>query len=185
MAREGYERKVRKAAAILLYRRHRKPGVKGWELRRELGSDFKKVLEVLDKYLEPLGLRVNAVLEDSSRVPTGREALRARYFITVRDEMTLGAAKTCGWRIDDLAGLAICLAYISSRGGSAPQSELEKLLEEKLPGWRARMNLRRFVRAGYLREEGGRLMLGWRAKAEVDLSRLVDAILRSEETHKG
>ena len=75
MPREGYERKVRKAAAILLYRRHRKPGVKGWELRRELGPDFKNVLEVLDKYLEPLGLKVRAVLEDSSRIPTGREAL--------------------------------------------------------------------------------------------------------------
>ena len=185
MPREGYERKVRKAAAILLYRRHRKPGIKGWELRRELGPDFKNVLEVLDKYLEPLGLKVRAVLEDSSRIPTGREALRARYFITVRDEMTLGAAKTCGWRIDDLAGLAICLAYITSRGGAASTSEVEKLLEEKLPGWRAKMNVRRFVRAGYLKEEGGRLMIGWRAKAEVDLRRLVDAILRAEESHKG
>ena len=42
---------LKRAAQMIFYKRHREPGVKGWELRRRLGSDYPKVLRLLDEYL--------------------------------------------------------------------------------------------------------------------------------------
>jgi hypothetical protein len=42
-----YASKVKRAIHMLFYRRHKKPGVKGWELRKALGSDYPKVLKIL------------------------------------------------------------------------------------------------------------------------------------------
>ena len=43
-----YSRKIKRAVHLLFFRRHRKPGVKGWELRKKLGSNYPKVLKLLD-----------------------------------------------------------------------------------------------------------------------------------------
>ena len=50
------ERKVRKAFQTLLLQRGRNPGVKGWELKRHLGRDYRKILEVLSGDVRALGL---------------------------------------------------------------------------------------------------------------------------------
>ena len=52
-----YSRQVKKASQLLFYKRHTKPGVKGWELRNTLGSNYPKILKVLDRYLEKKTLR--------------------------------------------------------------------------------------------------------------------------------
>ena len=54
----AYAAKMKRATHMLFYRRHQKPGVKGWELRKALGSDYPKVLDVLDDFLKPLDLQV-------------------------------------------------------------------------------------------------------------------------------
>ena len=86
--------------------------------------------------------------------------------------------KLVGWRIDDLAGLAVSLAFIISKGGKASRKDLEDLLKMKLPGWRVDMNLNRYLRLGYLIEdENEQLYLGWRARAEVDQKKLIELLL--------
>jgi hypothetical protein len=90
-----------------------------------------------------------------------------------------------GWRIDDIAGLAITISYIISKKGKAPRDEVEGLLRDKLPGWRVDLNMNRYVRAGYLAEDENRqLYLDWRTRAEVDEKALVDLLLMTERTEK-
>jgi len=55
------DRKVRRAARILFYRRHRQPGVKGWELKKALGRDYRRVVGLLNQRLESLDLQVRVV----------------------------------------------------------------------------------------------------------------------------
>jgi len=175
---------LKKAAQMILYRRHREPGVKGWELRRRLGSDYPKVLQLLDEYLGNLGLTVKTVFEEDGSPPenpTIDQLDKARFYVTLREELSLGDMKLVGWRIDDLAGLAVSLAYIISKGGKSPRKELESLLRTKLPGWRVEMNLNRYIRMGYLIEdENEQLYLGWRTRAEVDQKKLIDLLMEQE-----
>jgi len=175
---------LKRAAQLIFYRRHREPGVKGWELRRRLGSDYPKVLQLLDEYLGSLGLTVKTVFEGDGSPPenpTINQLDKARFYVTLRDELRAGDMKLVGWRIDDLAGLAVSLAYIISKGGKAPRKDLEGLLREKLPGWRVEMNLNRYLRLGYLIEdENEQFYLGWRARAEVDPKKLVDLLMEHE-----
>ena len=179
-----YRMMLKRAAQMIFYRRHREPGVKGWELRRRLGSDYPKVLQVLDEYLENLGLTVKAVFEENESPPenpTIDQLDKARFYVTLREELSLGDMKLISWRIDDLAGLAVSLAYITSKGGKAPRKDLEDLLRTKLPGWRVEMNLNRYLRLGYLIEdENGQLYLGWRTRAEVDQKKLIDLLMEME-----
>ncbi|RJS91723.1 hypothetical protein CW705_03550 [Candidatus Bathyarchaeota archaeon] len=179
-----YSMMLRRAAQMIFYRRHREPGVKGWELRRRLGSDYPKVLRLLDEYLGNLGLTVKTVFEEDGSPPenpTIDQLDKARFYVTLREELSLGDMKLVGWRIDDLAGLAVSLAYIVSKGGKASRKDLESLLRTKLPGWRVDMNLNRYLRLGYLIEdENEQLYLGWRARAEVDHKKLVDLLMMEE-----
>ena len=179
-----YSIMLKKAAQMILYRRHREPGVKGWELRRRLGSDYPKVLQLLDEYLGNLGLTVKTVFEEDGSPPenpTIDQLDKARFYVTLREELSLGDMKLVGWRIDDLAGLAVSLAYIISKGGKSPRKELESLLRTKLPGWRVEMNLNRYIRMGYLIEdENEQLYLGWRTRAEVDQKKLIDLLMEQE-----
>jgi hypothetical protein len=46
---------VKKAAQLLLFRSHRIPGVKGWELKKALGEDYIEVIAVLNSMLDRLG----------------------------------------------------------------------------------------------------------------------------------
>jgi len=191
-----YARKVTKAVHLRFYRRHDKPGARGSELKKALGPDYLRVLKVLDGFLRPLDLQVRQVFElpepsaisSISEVPEvpgegAGEARRspdeARYYVALRGTLEPTELKYCGWRIDDIAALAISMATLVARGGRAPRSDIEELLRKKLPDWRVRTGLDRFVRMGYLgQDEEGMLYLDWRSFAEVDLKKLLDILLR-------
>jgi hypothetical protein len=174
-----YQRKLKDAVHILFFTHHKLPGVRGWELRKELGSDWQNILEVLDKQLQPFDLKVTQVLDDPDIVdPTSAQLQDARYYITMRGTVDQKTAKTIGWRIDDIAGLAVSVAYIISKQGKASRQDVERILEEKLPGWRVKLNIDRYINQGYLGEdEQGILFLDWRARAEVDSKKLVDLVV--------
>jgi len=178
-----YARKMKRAVHLVFYRRHRQPGVKGWELRRSLGSDFPRVLNLLDDYLEKIDLTVKPVFEDEANPPespTSDQLDRARFYVTLRGSLAPGETKLVGWRIDDLAGLAVSLGYIISKGGKAPREDVEGLLRAKLPGWRVDLNINRYLRSGYLVEdENAQLYLDWRTRAEVDQKKLIDLFLET------
>jgi hypothetical protein len=178
-----YSSKIKRAAQLLFYKRHRIPGVKGWELKNKLGSDYHKILKVLDDHLEKLDLQVKTVFEGEapSGEPTLEELHKARFYVTVRGGFPSKDAKMMGWRIDDIAGLATAISYIISKKGKAPRDEVEDLLRTKLPGWRVEMNMSRYIRSGYIGEdEHGMLYLDWRTRAEVDQKELVDLLLGNE-----
>ena len=174
-----YQRKLKDAVHLLFFKHHKLPGVRGWELRKELGSDWQNILEVLDKQLQPLDLKVTQVLDDPDIVePTSTQLQDARYYITMRGMVDQKTAKTIGWRIDDIAGLAVSVAYIISKQGKAIRQDVERVLEEKLPGWRVKLNIDRYINQGYLGEDDqGILFLDWRARAEVDSKKLVDLVV--------
>jgi len=182
--RKGYyASKIKRATHMLFYRRHRKPGVKGWELRKALGSDYPKVLKILDDYLKALDLQVKTVFEEEkpAEKPTVEELDKARFYVTLRGELTPKESKMIGWRIDDLAGLAITIAYIISKKGKTPRKEVEEMLHDKLPGWKVGLNIDRYIRSGYLtQDENEQLYLDWRTRAEVDQKALIDLLLKTE-----
>jgi len=182
-----YERKLKRATHLLFYKRHRKPGVKGWELRKRLGSDYPKVLALLNAYLEKLDLQIKTAYEGEKPVekPTLEQLDRARFFVTLRSGLTPKETKLSGWRIDDIAGLAITVASIIAKKGKAPRDEVESLLRDKLPGWRVDINLDRYIKAGYLSQDDNKqLYLDWRTRAEVDEKALVDLLLAVEGDKK-
>ena len=179
-----YASKMKRATHMLFYRRHQKPGVKGWELHKALGADYPEVLDVLGDYLKSLDLQVKTVFEEE-KTPAGKPSIeeldKARFYVTLRGELTPKESKMIGWRIDDLAGLAVAVSYIISKKGQAPRKDVEELLGEKLPGWKVGFNVDRYIRYGYLQQdENDRLYLDWRTRAEVDEKALVDLLLRRE-----
>ncbi len=177
-----YAAKVKKATQMLFYKRHAKPGVKGWELHKAIGADYPKVLDVLDDYLKPLDMQVKTVFEEEKtpEKPTIEELDKARFFVALRDVATKD--KLMGWRIDDLAGLAITISYIISKKGQATRKDVEKLLGEKIANWKVGLNLDRYIRHGYLsQDERGMLFLDWRTRAEVDQKKLIDMLLSAEK----
>lgn len=182
-----FSAKLKRASHLLFYRRHRKPGVRGWELHKRLGSDYPKVLALFDNYLEKLDLKIKTVFEEEkpTEKPTLQQLDKARFYITLRGGLTPKETKLSGWRIDDISGLAITIAYIISKRGKASRDEVEDLLRTKLPGWRVDLNLERYVRAGYLAENGNKqLYLDWRTRAEVDEKALVESLLSAQENLK-
>jgi len=182
-----YQRKLKRATHLLFYKRHRRPGVKGWELRKRLGSDYPKVLGLLNAYLEKLDLQIKTVFEGEkpAEKPTLDQLDRARFFVTLRGGLTPKETKMSGWRIDDIAGLAIAVAFIISKKGRASRDDVEELLRDKLPSWRVDINIDRYTRAGYLsQDENQQLYLDWRTRAEIDEKALVDLLLAVEGGEK-
>jgi len=180
----AYVAKMKQATHMLFYRRHQKPGVKGWELHKALGSDYPKVLDVLDDFLKPLDLQAKIVFDEEKapEKPTLDELDKARFYVTLRGDLQPKEAKMIGWRIDDLAGLAITISYIISKKGQAARRDVEELLGEKLAGWKVGLNLDRYIRYGYLQQDDNeQLYLDWRTRAEVDQKALIDLLLHSEE----
>jgi hypothetical protein len=184
----AYSMKMKRAVQLLFYKRHWEPGVKGWELRRRIGSDYPRVLNLLSDHLDRLGLTVKTVFEEEGNPPenpTLDQLDKARFYVALKETQTSGEQKLVGWRIDDLAGLAVSLGYIISQGGKATRKDVEDLLREKLPGWRADLNLNCYLRSGYIIEdENEQFYLGWRARAEVDQRKLVDLLLEASEPRK-
>ena len=179
-----YASKIKRATHILFYRRHQKPGVKGWELHKALGVDYPKVLSILDGYLKSLDLKVKTVFQEKKTLakrPSIEELDKARFYITLRGDLTPKETKMIGWRIDDLAGLAATIAYIISKKGQAIRKDVERMLGKKLPGWKVGLNLDRYIRYGYLQQDDNDLLyLDWRTHAEVDEKTLIDLLLGSE-----
>lgn len=179
-----YASKMKRATHMLFYRRHQKPGVKGWELHKALGVDYPKVLGILDGYLKSLDLQIKTVFEEEktpAKKPSIEELDKARFYITLRGDLTPKETKMIGWRIDDLAGLAATIAYIISKKGQALRKDVEEMLSDKLPGWKVGLNLDRYIRYGYLQQDDNdQLYLNWRTRAEVDEKKLIDLLLRSE-----
>jgi len=179
-----YAAKMKRAAHMLFFQRHQKPGVKGWELHKSLGSDYPKVLDVLDDYMKGLDLQVKTVFEEEKtpEKPTLEELDKARFYVTLRGDLQPKEAKMIGWRIDDLAGLAITISFIISKKGQTARRDVEELLGEKIPGWKVGLNIDRYIRYGYLQQdENEQLYLDWRTRAEVDQKALIDMLLRAEE----
>lgn len=180
-----YASKMKRATHILFYRRHQKPGVKGWELHKALGADYPKVLDILDDYLKSLDLQVKTVFEEEKtpvEKPSLEELDKAKFYVTLRGELTPKETKMIGWRIDDLAGLAIAIACIISKKGQAPRKDVEELLSEKLPGWKVGLNIDRYIRYGYLlQDDNQQLYLDWRTRAEVDQKALINLLLNAEK----
>jgi hypothetical protein len=168
--------KVARAAQLLLFRRHMQPGLKAWELKRDLGRNYLEVIKVLDVELGKLGLTVK-------RVEGGEEGSDSgRYFVTMRGHPAVSEARTFGWRIDDMAILSVVLSYILSKQGKAPLKEVERVLEEKFPRWKVEQDVDRFIRRGYLEEDDeGVLYIGWRTRAEVDQKALLGVLLGREK----
>jgi len=180
----AYAAKIKRATHMLFYRRHQKPGVKGWELRKVLGPDYPKVLDVLDDFLKQLDLQVKPLFEEEKppEKPTLDELDKARFYVVLRGALEPKESKMIGWRIDDLAGLAITKSYIISKKGQAARRDVEELLGEKIAGWKVGLNLDRYIRYGYLQQDDNeQLYLDWRTRAEVDEKSLIDLLLRSEE----
>jgi len=178
-----YASKLKRATHMLFFKRHAKPGVKGWELRKALGADYPKVLKIMDDYLKGLDLEVKTVFEEGKQVekPSVEQLDKARFYVALRGELVPKEAKMIGWRIDDFAGLAVAIAYVLSKKGKAPREEVEQLLREKIPGWKVGLNVDRYVRYGYLAEdENGQLYLDWRTRAEVDQKALIELLLAVE-----
>ena len=166
------ERKVRKAFQTLLLQRGRNPGVKGWELKRHLGRDYRKILEVLSGDLSPLGLEVHEVKGGDESDDT------SRFLLRFKEPPTLAEAETSGIRIDDLAVLASSIAYINSKQGRAARRELEQFLREKFPKWRVDYSIERYIKRGYLDQDDKSLLrIGWRTRAEVDERTLMTLLL--------
>ena len=175
-----YARKMKRASKILFYKRHRQPGVKGWELKRALGEDYSQVVDLLNRLLEDLGLQVKIVHEtlDQPKDPTGEQLEKARFYVTVKERLQISDLTMAGWRIDDVAVLAVTIAYIISKQGKAHRKEVEQVLAEKLPKWRFEHSLNRFIRMGYLSQDDvGAMYLDWRARAEIDQKALLKLIL--------
>ena len=178
-----YATKMKRATHMLFFKRHAKPGVKGWELRKALGADYPKVLKIMDDYLKGLDLEVKTVFEEGKQIekPSVEQLDKARFYVALRGELVPKEAKMIGWRIDDFAGLTVAIAYVLSKKGKAPREEVEQLLREKIPGWKVGLNVDRYIRYGYLTEdESGQLYLDWRARAEVDEKGLIDLLLGVE-----
>jgi hypothetical protein len=178
-----YAAKLKRATHLLFFKRHVKPGVKGWELRKALGSDYPKVLKIIDDYLKTLDLEVKTVFEEGKHLekPSLEQLDKARFYVALRGELMPKEAKMIGWRIDDFAGLAVAIAYIISKKGKASREEVEELLREKLPGWKVGPNIDRYIRYGYLTEDDTeQLYLDWRTRAEVDQKGLINLLLSVE-----
>jgi len=166
------DRKTRRAFQVLLLQRGRNPGVKGWEMRRYLGKDYKKILEVLSEDLKPLGLEVHLVPG-----PEGTDD-STRFLLRFRDPPTVTEAESAGFRIDDLAVLAASIALVNSKQGRISRKELESFLRNKFPRWRIDYAVDRFIKRGYLDLDDKDLVrIGWRTRAEIDERSLMTLIL--------
>ncbi|MDG7013705.1 MAG: hypothetical protein JRN46_05695 [Nitrososphaerota archaeon] len=174
------ERKVRRAFQVLVLQRGRNPGVKGWEMRRHLGREYRKIIGVLSEDVAPMGLEVFEV-----KGPDGTDD-SSRFLLRFKEPPTISEAETSGIRIDDLAVLAASIAFVNSKSGRVSRREVEQFLREKFPKWRVDYSLDRYVKRGYLdQDDKGMLHIGWRTRAEVDEKTLMTLILsRAQEAAK-
>ena len=178
-----YGERVKRAAHMLFFKRGRIPGARSWELKAGLGKGYEKVLAQLDDSLKDLDLEVKKVESvnsgDLETVSDSEE--RYRYFVRLKGTLTPKEARMSGWRIDNLAALAACLALVVSKQGKSERKELESIIAGKAGRWRALTLMDTFLRTGYLEEdEEGLVKLGWRTRAELDLQNLMMLVAESK-----
>ena len=176
----SYSNKLKRAARMLLFKRHRQPGVKGWELKKELGNNFMDLIKVLNSQLERLDLQVKTIFEERElpKKPSEQQLDKARFIITAKSPSSIAETKTSGWRVDDVAALTVTVACIISRQGKMPRREIEEILKDKFPEWKVKSNLDKFMKMGYLRQDENNLLyLDWRSHIEIDQERLLKLIL--------
>ena len=149
-------------------------------MKRYLGRDFRKIIEVLSEDVSALGLEVFEV-----KGPDGTED-SSRFLLRFREPPTVAEAETSGIRIDDLAVLASTIAFVNSKQGRVSRREVEHFLREKFPKWRVEYSLDRYVKRGYLEQDDRSMVhVGWRTRAEVDEKTLMTMILsRAQEAPK-
>ncbi|MEM1547433.1 MAG: hypothetical protein QXN75_00185 [Thermoproteota archaeon] len=177
---ERIRSKVARAVQLLLFKSHRTPGVKGWELKKNLGPGYLSIIKFLNTRFQELGLTIKIVSDDGSELSMSDDESKlstARFYVTLKDELSLTAVKTLGWSIDEIAGLAVVISTIISHKGSAPVKEVEEILKKKFPEWKVKLNLARYIRRGYIAEDGDNLVLGWRTFAELDVEKFIHYIL--------
>jgi hypothetical protein len=160
---EKINRKLKKATHLLLFRQHLRPGVREWELRKEIGKDYRDIIEILNAELEKIDLEVKTIGEGNDSI----------FLVTSKSPLMVKG----GWRIDDIAVLAVSIAYITSNHGKASRKEVEALLREKFTAWKVEVNIDRWIKLGYLSEKDGMLYIDWRTRAEVDQKTLLNLIL--------
>ncbi len=163
--------KIERAAQLILFKRHREPGAKSWELKQTLGKRYPEIVEMLDQELQKFGITIKEIEEDEDK-PT-------RYYATMKGNPRL-SDRTFGWRIDDMASLTVIISYIKSKRGKAPIEEVKEILGEKLPKWRVEKNINQFSKMGYISEDEGMLQIDWRAKAEIEQSEMLNELLQRE-----
>ncbi len=172
-----YSNKIKTAVHLIFFKRGKKPGVKEWELKEKIGEKYVEVLAQLNEFLKELDLEVVKIKEENELFS---EKAEVRYIARLKGSLSLTEAKLCGWRIDNLAALAISLSYLIVNQGKALRKDLEKILEEKIGKWKAVNLIDSFIKAGYLNEnEENIISIGWRTKAEVDLKELIKTILEA------
>ncbi len=166
------ERKVRKAFQVLILQRGRNPGVKGWELKRHLGRDYRKIVEVLSEDISTLGLEVFEVKGPDGTDDTSRFLLRFKEPPKHQRGGDLGHQD----RRPGRPGGHDCIHQLEA--GRAARREVEQFLREKFPKWRVEYSLDRYVKRGYLEQDDRALLhIGWRTRAEVDEKTLMTMIL--------
>ena len=168
------ERKVKKAAQLLFFRRHRIPGVKGWELKKALGENYMSIIGVLNSTLDRFGMEVTRISEEGDGGEGKEKTERDRFMIVLKSPLV---EKASGERIDNVAMLSAALAFIISKQGKAQRNAVEDFLSGKFPKHRVYAALDRYIKQGYLGEDDNVLHIGWRTRAEVDKKTLLDLIL--------
>lgn len=168
---EAIRDRMARAAQLILFKRHREPGAKSWELKKTLGKRYPEIVDMLDQELQKIGLTIKEIKEGEDKP--------SRYYATMKGHPRL-SDRTFGWRIDDMASLTITLAYIQSKRGKAPTDEVKDLLREKIPKWRVDRNINRFIKMGYISEDDGMLYTDWRTRAEIDQKEMLEQLLSKE-----
>ncbi len=163
--------KLAKLAHLLLFKRHRYPGAKEWELEKYLGRDYESIVDDFNEFLEPLGLQVRRVeIEEGS----GKSLY---YTVQPKYSLSFSEIKTYGWRVDEMAVLTVALAHILAGDGKAVRREVEETLKEKIPEWRVIRLIDRFIKMKYLEEDGEYLKIGLRTYLELDIKTLTSILI--------
>ena len=167
------ERKIKRAAYLLLVRRHSYPGVREWELEKYLGRNYMEVLEKLGEVLSKIGLEIKVVnIREGDR--------EIKHFIVVPERRVKEEVGGSIFRSDEAAVLAIAVSLIiSSESMKVPRGEIIELARTKLPEYRVERALNKFIRLKYLVEDGEFIKLGLRSFLELDLDMLLQQFTSS------
>lgn len=160
------ERKIKRAAYLLLVRRHSYPGVREWELEKYLGRNYMEVLEKLGEIFSKLGLEIKVV-----NVREGDRDIK--HFIVVPERRVKEEIGGSIFRSDEAAVLAVAVSLIiSSENMRVPKREIIELAKTKLPEYNVERALNKLIRLKYLVEDGEFIKLGLRAYLELDIDML-------------